>query len=466
MKKTLLYSLAAMASLALASCAGDYDDWANPQANEQEASAAKYGVTFANGSEAEGSMADEDGIINLVTVNSSDANVSGFTLKDLKVNGEAINGTMIGNSVQVSASELEKLVCDQNKSRASVARDLKVETQVSINLASGDAVSFTTKGKTTGKFTPTATPPLDEKGYYMLGQVNGNEWDAKSPVWMTKMSDGVYQLKVTTEKDKNYFKFYEGSKWDESGNWDVINKGVMGCEKDGCEDASGTIYYTGDSWGTPQSMVIAGAGTWIVTLDMNNLSYSVGKPVLYMKGDANGWDGYDYLSGEDGVKFTGFMYLNQNGFKFTTAPDWSGTGYGANFDTAPDTANIVITEPAGYYQVDVDLSEKTYTLTPITSIGIIGSASPNGWDSDVDMTYVPYNKDTKEVNGYWEVKNITLSAGEIKFRANDGWDISWGGELDHLTTKNGGNITVEAGTYDIKLYAWAEGFAKCVMTKK
>lgn len=466
MKKTLLYSLAAMASLALASCAGDYDDWANPQANEQEASAAKYGVTFANGSEAEGSMADEDGIINLVTVNSSDANVSGFTLKDLKVNGEAINGTMIGNSVQVSASELEKLVCDQNKSRASVARDLKVETQVSINLASGDAVSFTTKGKTTGKFTPTATPPLDEKGYYMLGQVNGNEWDAKSPVWMTKMSDGVYQLKVTTEKDKNYFKFYEGSKWDESGNWDVINKGVMGCEKDGCEDASGTIYYTGDSWGTPQSMVIAGAGTWIVTLDMNNLSYSVGKPVLYMKGDANGWDGYDYLSGEDGVKFTGFMYLNQNGFKFTTAPDWSGTGYGANFDTAPDAANIVITEPAGYYQVDVDLSEKTYTLTPITSIGIIGSASPNGWDSDVDMTYVPYNKDTKEVNGYWEVKNITLSAGEIKFRANDGWDISWGGELDYLTTKNGGNITVEAGTYDIKLYAWAEGFAKCVMTKK
>ena len=466
MKKTLLYSLAAMASLALASCAGDYDDWANPQANEQEASAAKYGVTFDNGSEAEGSMADEDGIINLVTVNSSDANVSGFTLKDLKVNGEAINGTMIGNSVQVSASELEKLVCDQNKSRASVARDLKVETQVSINLASGDAVSFTTKGKTTGKFTPTATPPLDEKGYYMLGQVNGNEWDAKSPVWMTKMSDGVYQLKVTTEKDKNYFKFYEGSKWDESGNWDVINKGVMGCEKDGCEDASGTIYYTGDSWGTPQSMVIAGAGTWIVTLDMNNLSYSVGKPVLYMKGDANGWDGYDYLSGEDGVKFTGFMYLNQNGFKFTTAPDWSGTGYGANFDTAPDAANIVITEPAGYYQVDVDLSEKTYTLTPITSIGIIGSASPNGWDSDVDMTYVPYNKDTKEVNGYWEVKNITLSAGEIKFRANDGWDISWGGELDHLTTKNGGNITVEAGTYDIKLYAWAEGFAKCVMTKK
>lgn len=459
MKKTLLYSLAAMASLALASCAGDYDDWANPQANEQEASAAKYGVTFANGSEAEGSMTDEDGIINLVTVNSSDANVSGFTLKDLKVNGVAVNGTMIGNSVQVSASELEKLVCDQNKSRASVARDLKVETQVSINLASGDAVSITTKGKTTGKFTPTATPPLDEKGYYMLGQVNGNEWDATSPVWMTKMSDGVYQLKVTTEKDKNYFKFYEGSKWDESGNWDVINKGVMGCEKDGCEDASGTIYYTGDSWGTPQSMVIAGAGTWIVTLDMNNLSYSVGKPILYMAGDANGWKQIDVLNSEDGVNFKGYMYLNQNGFKFCSQPNWDGTNYGADFDTAPDAGNIVIAEEAGFYQVDVDLSAKTYTLTPFT-IGIIGNATPKGWDGDTNMTYNPEER-------CWELKGVTLSDGEMKFRHTNDWSLSWGGELDNLTTQNGPNIVVAAGTYDIKLVVnWAEGTAKCEMTKK
>ena len=466
MKKTFLYSLAVLASVSLASCKGDYDDWAQPQNNPQEASAAKYGITFTAGPEAECNMPDEDGVINLVTVNSTDANVAGYTLKDLKVNGEAIEGDFKGNNIQVNAAELEKIVCKQNNSRASVAREINVESKVTINLESGDAIAINTIGKTTAKLKPTPTPTIDENGYYMLGEVNGNGWTATSPVWMTQVSDGVYQLKVTTEKDKNYFKFYEGSKWDESGNWNVINKGVLGCEKDGCDDASGTIYYTGDSWGTPQTMVIAGAGTWIVTLDMNNLTYSVDKPILYMKGDANGWNGYDYLAGDDGVHFTGFMYLNQNGFKFTTAPDWSGTGYGENFSTAPDAGNIVMTEPAGYYKVDVDLSENTYTLTPITSIGIIGSASPNGWDSDVDMTYVPYNKDTKEVNGYWEVKNITLSAGEIKFRANDDWALSWGGELDNLTTKNGGNITVEAGTYDIKLYAWAEGFAKCVLTKK
>ena len=463
MKKTLLYSLAAMASLALASCAGDYDDWANPQANEKEASAAKYGVTFANGSEAEGSMADEDGIINLVTVNSTDANVSGFTLKDLKVNGVAVNGTMIGNSVQVSASELEKLVCEQNKSRASVARDLKVETQVSINLASGDAVSITNKGETTGKFTPTATPQLDKKGYYMLGQVNGNEWDAKSPVWMNKISDGVYQLKVTTTADKNWFKFYAGSKF-VSNDWTSIDAGALGCKENGSEDAFGYILYNGDSWGKLQTPVIPGAGTWIVTLDMNNLTYTVGKPVLYMAGDANGWATNDYLAGEDGVHFTGFMYLNQNGFKFCTQPEWKGTNYGANFDTAKDAANITMTEEASYYKVDVDLESKSYVLTPITTIGIIGSASPNGWDSDVDMTYVPYNAETKEL-GYWEAKNITLASGEIKFRANDDWAINWGGDVNALI-QGGDNISIDAGTYDIKLYAWANGYAKCELIKK
>ena len=463
MKKTLLYSLAAMASLALASCAGDYDDWANPQANEQEASAAKYGVTFANGSEAEGSMADEDGIINLVTVNSTDANVTGFTLKDLKVNGVAVNGTLVGNSVQVSASELEKLVCDQNKSRASVARDLNVETEVSINLASGDAVSISTKGETTGKFTPTATPQLDEKGYYMLGQVNGNEWDAKSPVWMNKISDGVYQLKVTTTADKNWFKFYAGSNF-VSNDWDSINKGALGCKENGSEDAFGYILYNGDSWGELQTPVIPGVGTWIVTLDMNNLTYTVGKPVLYMAGDANGWATNDYLAGEDGVHFTGYMYLNQNGFKFCTQPEWKGTNYGADFNTAPDAANITMTEAAGYYKVDVDLESKSYVLTPITTIGIIGSASPNGWDSDVDMTYVPYNAETKEL-GYWEAKDITLASGEIKFRANDDWAINWGGDTNALT-QGGDNISVEAGTYDIKLYAWANGYAKCELIKK
>ena len=457
MKKTFLYSLAVLASVTLASCNGDYDDWANPQTNPQEASAAKYGITFAAGTEAECNMPDEDGVINLVTVNSTDADVTGYTLKDLKVNGEAIKGEIIGNNIQVNATELEKILCKQNKTRASVASNIKVESKVSVNLASGDAVAINTVGETTGKITTSPTPAIDEKGYYMLGEVNGNDWDQKHPVWMTKMSDGVYQLKVTTKKDKNYFKFYEGSKWDESGNWDVINKGVLGCEKNGCEDASGTIYYTGDSWGEPQTMVIPGVGTWIVTLDMNNLTYTVGKPILYMAGDANGWKQIDVLNSDDGAHFTGYMYLNQNGFKFCTQPNWDGTNYGGAFFGESED-NIMMTQEAGFYQVDVDLSAKTYTLTPFT-IGIIGSATPKGWDGDTNMTYNPEER-------CWELKDVELTDGDMKFRHTNDWNLNWGGPLDALV-HDGDNIAVAAGTYDIKLKVnWAEGTAKCEMTKK
>ena len=410
MKKTLLYSLAVMASLALASCAGDYDDWGSPQANEQEASAAK-GVTFTNGSEAEASAADADGIINLVTINVTDPNTSSYALKKVKINGDTIPGKLVGNSVQVSASELEELVCSQNKSRASVARDLKVETILSLNLTSGEALA--PMGETTGKFTPAPTPAIDEQGYYMLGQVNGNEWDATSPVWMNKISDGVYQLKVTTTADKNWFKFYAGSKF-VSNDWTSINAGALGCKENGSEDAFGFIIYNGDSWGELQTPVIPGAGTWIVTLDMNNLTYTVQKPILYMAGDANGWKHSDVLKSEDGVHYTGYMYLNQNGFKFCTQKNWDGTNYGGAFFGESED-NIMMTQEAGFYQVDVDLSAKTYTLTPFT-IGIIGNATPTGWDSDTDMTYNPEER-------CWELKNVTLSDGEMKFRHKNDWSL-------------------------------------------
>ena len=457
MKKTFLYSLAVLASVSLASCNGDYDDWAQPQHNPQEASAAQYGITFTAGPEAECNMPDEDGVINLVTVNSTDANVTGYTVKDLKVNGEAIKGEAVGNNIQVNAVELEKILCKQNNSRASVAHDINVESKVSVNLASGDAVAINTVGTTTAKLKPTPTPAIDPNGYYMLGHLNGkDDWDNTDPVWMNKVSDGVYQAKVTTAKDKNWFKFFEGSKF-ESGNWDVINTGALGCKDNGSEDASGYIYYTGDKWGELQTLVIPGAGTWIVTLDMNNLTYSVGKPILYMAGDANGWDQIDILNSDDGVHFTGYMYLNQNGFKFCTQPNWDGTNYGGAFFGESED-NIMMTQEAGFYQVDVDLSAKTYTLTPFT-IGIIGNATPKGWAGDTDMTYNPEER-------CWELKNVELTDGEMKFRHTNDWNLNWGGPLDALV-HDGDNIAVAAGTYDIKLKVnWAEGTAKCEMTKK
>ena len=177
-----------------------------------------------------------------------------------------------------------------------------------------------------------------------------------------------------------------------------------------------------------------------------------------MAGDANGWKQIDVLNSDDGVHFTGYMYLNQEGFKFCSQPNWDGTNYGgAFFDQESD--NIMMTQKAGFYQVEVDLSAQTYTLTPFT-IGIIGNATPKGWGGDTDMTYNPKER-------CWELKDVELTDGEMKFRHTNDWSLNWGGPLDALV-HDGANIAInEAGTYDIKLYVdWAEGTAKCEMTKK
>ena len=71
-------------------------------------------------------MADEDGTIQLVTVNSDNAEITGYTIKSLTINGEKVDASMTGNNITVDATTICKLVEKQNDSRAAVARQLKV----------------------------------------------------------------------------------------------------------------------------------------------------------------------------------------------------------------------------------------------------------------------------------------------------------------------------------------------------
>ena len=117
----------------------------------------------------------------------------------------------------------------------------------------------------------------------------------------------------------------------------------------------------------------------------------------------------------------------------------------------------MLAEP-GFYRAEVNLAAMTYQLTPIATIGIVGPAQAGGWDADTDMTY---NKETRA----WEA-TIELAADEFKFRANDGWDINWGGSFDNLK-QNGDNLKIaEAGTYFIQFFPLCETKSYCTITKK
>lgn len=448
--------------MSMVSCTEDYTDWGNPQSNPKEEA-----VSFGNGS-----VTPVD-VINLADVKTEKVKVASIVAPTssnsaytptYKINfdGQSFDIDADGN---MAKADLVNYIVDKFGKRPTERDiDATLDAWVSNGVT---AVKMATSEKFQIKAIPEA--PVIDEGYYLVGDMFGvNGWNTISDKQKFKHSDKdvyedpIFTITFETTKADQYWKIIPKANVD-AGNTDASAAGVVGPKVDGEDSMTGSLTNVDAKAGK-----IAKAGKYKLTLNMMDYSYTIEEaPELYMKGDANGWDGYDYLAG-DGVHFTGFMYLNQNGFKFTTAPDWSGTGYGENFSTAPDAGNIVMTEPAGYYKVDVDLSAKTYTLTPITSIGIIGSAAPNGWDSDVDLTYVPYNKETKE-GRYWEAKNIKLKAGECKFRANDAWDMQWGFDGDKFVFSNNApqkQFVPEAGTYDIKLYAWANGYAKCEFTKK
>lgn len=457
MTKKILFAFVIAAGLA--SCSEDYTDWNNPQHNDaEEAVAAAYGVQFV-GSGVDVNMGDVNNPekIKLVSMATSNPDVDSLRFISIKVNNQVIPYTVEGNDAYVSTYSLDSCAMVALKTRKYEKRELNVDVEATVYPKSKTAVAI--KGELKQNETPIPTPEIDSKGYYILGDIENVGWTPSKGLMMTDKGNGIYTATITTKYDKNWFKFYGATGFTtDDNNWDLVNKYQYGCQVNGDAATFNML-----EWKDVKTPTIAGAGTWIVTLDMINCTYTISKPILYMAGDANGWNQIDYLASEDGSSFTGFMYLNQKGFKFCSEPNWDGTNYGATF-FSKEGDNIIMTEEAGYYKVDVDLSAKTYTLTPINYIGIVGSASPNGWDTDEKMTYVPYNTETKEP-GYWEVKDIILTSGVIKFRADGDWAINWGGTPDALT-QGGADMNVEEGTYDIKLYAWADGFAKCVMTKK
>ncbi len=187
-------------------------------------------------------------------------------------------------------------------------------------------------------------------------------------------------------------------------------------------------------------------GSVIVTPNPGNTSY----PVLNVPGSYQGWDPALATTvmtspGSDDV-YQGYFYF-EAGTKFKFAlgswdTNWGDDGNDGTLDAGG--ADIAVAEE-GFYKIDADLNALTYTIVK-TNWGLIGSSTPNGWDSDMDMTY-----DADE--NAWII-TADLVAGEIKFRANDDWAINYGDTgANAILDAGGDNIAIaQNGTYLIKMY--------------
>jgi starch-binding outer membrane protein SusE/F len=197
--------------------------------------------------------------------------------------------------------------------------------------------------------------------------------------------------------------------------------------------------------------------------EINVTPYTTETPLLWVPGSYQAASNYgsDWTPadapqlkalGYGDTHFEGYIYFAADAtFKFTPAANWDASfGVGSSAGTLSATGGDIATT-AGYYKVsaNTDPETLTYSLTA-TSWGLIGSATAaltggDGWGSDLDMTY---DATTKK----WSI-TTTLSAGEVKFRANDAWDLNYGDDgADASLNEGGANIAIPAaGTYLITL---------------
>jgi len=117
--------------------------------------------------------------------------------------------------------------------------------------------------------------------------------------------------------------------------------------------------------------------------------------------------------------------------------NWGSNTFPAGIGTL-NGPNILV--PAGDYTVYFNSNTGAYFFEVSSDIGIIGSATPNGWDSDVNLA-----QDAVDTNQYSTV--LTLTIGEAKFRQNDDWAVNWGA-VDFPSgtgVQNGPNIPIPLG---------------------
>jgi hypothetical protein len=192
-------------------------------------------------------------------------------------------------------------------------------------------------------------------------------------------------------------------------------------------------------------------------------------PSLYLPGNYQAASGYEadwspdkaqqIYSLKQNDKYEGYVNMAGSGimFKFTLDPNWD-TNWGddgADGTLEPNGSDITV-PVAGYYRIKADITALTYSIMK-TDWGLIGSATPNGWDSDQNMTYDMATKT-------WSV-TLDLTAGDIKFRANDDWALNYGDTgLDGVIEEGGDNIPVaEAGNYTVTLNLEVAGYAYTVV---
>ncbi len=193
------------------------------------------------------------------------------------------------------------------------------------------------------------------------------------------------------------------------------------------------------------------AGYYKINADAAAMTYTAVATEWGIIGDAtaNSWNDETPLAYDPASRtWRGVQHMTANSMKFRANHDW-GLNYGS--DAADGTlsaggGNIPVAVESDY-SITLDLSHPNEYTYSLNRWGLIGDATPGGWSDDTNMTW-------DATNNVFTVTLDLVSSGAFKFRANDGWDINFGGDLTGLTA-GGDNITIASdGNYTITFDPW------------
>jgi len=225
-------------------------------------------------------------------------------------------------------------------------------------------------------------------------------------------------------------------------NWDGPNYGDGGTNK---LDASGGNFKSN-------------AGYYKINADAAAMTYTAVATTWGVIGSASpkAWDDETPLVYNPSTRtWQGVIHLTAAEIKFRANHNWD-FNYGSSTKDAKLNAggdNIAISTESDY-AISLDLSHPNAYTYAANRWGVIGDATPGGWDNDTNMTWDAVNKVFKVT--------LNLTAKSFKFRANDDWAVNVGGSLNALV-QDGGNLSIAAdGNYTITFDPWA---LKATVTK-
>ena len=191
---------------------------------------------------------------------------------------------------------------------------------------------------------------------------------------------------------------------------------------------------------------------------------------LYTPGQYNNWSQadsqrlYTFAGDLHYVEYKGFAVL-ESIYKYTSSLDWNvGINFGAGeeegtLSTDDDADNLTVGQTGLYYNF-VNVDELTYSTYYVTTIGLIGDATPGGWNDSTPLMSEDYL--------IW-TGDVYLVPGGYKFRCNDEWVVDLGGSPNELEfgTNGAGNIEFdgEEGTYTVTLNLTTLPYT-CTLVKK